>query len=289
MPKPRRDKTESGQGEPERLAGQTAIVTGAARGIGAAIARKLARERAFVLAIDLDEEPLQAVCAEIRTSGGNAIAMAYDITRADFGERAIKQVLAEFGALDILINNAGYIWNTTIQKTTDEQWQAMLDVHLSAPFRLLRAAAPFLRQEAKREAEQGRARHRKVVNVSSISGVRGAATQIAYASAKAGVLGMTKTLAKEWGRYRVNVNSVAFGFIETRLTQEIPEGGATVSIGERDHRVGLTSEQREQLFRAVPLGRPGTPDEAAGAVFLLCLPESDYITGQVLLCDGGGP
>jgi 3-oxoacyl-[acyl-carrier protein] reductase len=272
-----------------KLTGKATLVTGAGRGIGAAIARKLAQEGAHVLAADLDAAPLDQVVSSIVAAGGVARPLVGDVAEPGFGERAVESMLDQFGGIDIVVNNAGYIWNTTIQKTSDEQWQAMLDVHMTAPFRILRAAAPYLRESAKREAAEGTGYNRKVVNISSISGVYGAATQIAYASAKAGVIGMTRTLAREWGRYRVNVNAVAFGFIETRLTQEIPQGGAEIEIGERSHRVGLAREVRDHLTRTIPLGRHGTPEEAAGAVYLLCLPESDYVSGQILVCDGGGP
>lgn len=270
-----------------KLEGRVAIVTGAGRGIGRAIAIKLATEGARVVASDLDAEPL-AVTGERLATLGDVETLVGDVTSADFGERIVARTLERFDDLDIVINNAGYIWNTTIQKTSDEQWQAMLDVHMTAPFRILRAATGYFKEAARREAELGRGRNRKVVNISSVSGTHGAATQVAYASAKAGLVGMTRTLAKEWGRYRVNVNAVAFGFIETRLTQEIPPDGASIEVKDRQLRVGLPKELRESLYQRIPLQRAGTPEDAAGAVYLLCLPESDFITGEVLECSGGG-
>lgn len=271
-----------------RLSGRVALVTGAGRGIGAALATKLAREGACVVATDLDPSPLEEAVEEIEASGGEAVGLSADVTDDGFGERAVSLALESYGDLDIIVNNAGYIWNTTIQNTSDEQWQAMVEVHASAPFRVLRAAAPHFRERARQELESsGEARRRKIVNISSVSGVHGAATQIAYASAKAAVVGLTKTLAKEWGRYGVNVNCVAFGYIETRLTQAWEGEAATVDIRGQQLKVGFPKRVAERMAPAIPLGRPGTADEAAGAVVLLCLPESDYISGQVLVCDGG--
>jgi 3-oxoacyl-[acyl-carrier protein] reductase len=196
--------------------------------------------------------------------------------------------VAAFGGVDIVVNNAGYIWNSTIQNTSDEQWAAMLDVHATAPFRLLRAAAPFIREAARRETEvHGRPRPRKVVNISSVSGLHGAATQIAYAAGKAALFGVTKSLAKEWGRYNVTVNCVAFGHIETRLTQPLDDGPRTIAVKGRDFKVGLDPATLERIRASTALQRPGSPEDAAGAVFLFCIPESDYVTGQILECSGG--
>ena len=270
-----------------KLAGKTALVTGAGRGIGSALARKLAAEGAAVLATDLDAEPLDRVVGEIAAAGGNAVALAGDVTAADFAGRALAGAVEGLGGLDILVNNAGYIWNTTIQNTSDEQWEAMLDVHLTAPFRLLRVAADYFRAQSRREAGEGAVRRRKVVNVSSLSGLGGEPTQVAYATAKAGVVGLTKSLAKAWGRYHVNVNCVAFGYIETRLTQSWEGEPATIDVSGRRLKVGFDRRVKESLEARVPLGRPGTPEEGAGAIYLLCLPEADYITGHVLVCDGG--
>jgi 3-oxoacyl-[acyl-carrier protein] reductase len=197
-------------------------------------------------------------------------------------------MLGAFDGVDIIVNNAGYVWNSSIHKTSDEQWQAMIDCHATAPFRILRAAAPFIRRAAAEEARAGRVHYRKVVNVSSVAGIYGGATQIAYSAGKAAQIGITKTLAKEWGRYRVNVNCVGFGFIDTRLTQ-VWEGEeiSTIDVGGRDYRVGFSAAERDELNRMIPLGRSGTPEEAAGAVYLFCTPESDYITGEVLVAGGG--
>ena len=269
------------------LEGKAALVTGAGRGIGAALAKKLAAEGARVVGTDLDPEPLDRIVSEIAKSGGSALALAGDVTAAEFAAKAIEHVLGSYGGMDILVNNAGYVWNTTIQNTTDEQWDAMLDVHLTAPFRILRVAAEYFRDQSRRESEAGEPRRRKVVNISSISGVGGEPTQVAYSTAKAGVIGLTKSLAKAWGRYGVNVNCVAFGFIETRLTQAWEGEPATIDVKGRKLKVGFDRRVADTLGARIPLGRAGKAEEGAGAVYLLCLPEADYITGQCLICDGG--
>jgi 3-oxoacyl-[acyl-carrier protein] reductase len=270
-----------------KLAERVAIVTGGGRGIGRAIADKLASEGARLVLNDLDEAPAREAVDELRTRGAEAHAVVGDVAAADFGERIVAAALQRFGGLDIVVNNAGYIWNTTIQKTTDEQWQAMLEVHATAPFRVLRAAGDFFREAAKREQAEGGARCRKVVNVSSISGLYGSATQIAYSAGKAAVVGITKTLAKEWGRYNVTVNCVAFGDIATRLTEPLGGEVKTVNVKGRELKVGLDEMTLAVMQQITPLGRRGTVEEAAGAVYLLCIPESDFISGQVLVCSGG--
>ncbi|MDX2032375.1 MAG: SDR family oxidoreductase [Blastocatellia bacterium] len=270
-----------------KLSGKIAIVTGSGRGIGRAIAMKLAEEGAAVVINDLDEGPVQETIAALEARGRTAYAFPGDVTAADFGERMLSETLARFGGVDIIVNNAGYIWNTAIQNHTDEQWYAMLDVHATAPFRLLRAAAEYFRDVSRREATQGSIACRKVVNISSLSGVYGAATQLAYSAGKAAVIGMTRTLAKELGRYNVTVNCVAYGHIATRLTQPIGDAPRTIEVNGRELKVGLSQNAIEMGKALTPLGRPGTLDEAAGAVYLLCIPESDFISGQVLHCSGG--
>lgn len=267
-----------------KLEGQSALVTGAGRGIGRAITLKLAAEGAAVLAADLDAEPVAQTAADVTARGGRCEVLVGDVADTEYGERAVGAMLDRFGGIDIIVNNAGYIWNTTVQKTTDEQWYAMLDVHATAPFRILRAAQPYFREVSAAQAGERPPRQRKVVNISSVSGVYGAATQLAYAAGKAAVIGVTKTLAREWGRYGVNVNCVAFGLIDTRLTEG--RAGATIEVHGRELKVGFPPELREAIPRSISLGRPGTPEEAAGAVFLMCLPEADFITGQVLECSG---
>ena len=271
-----------------KLSGQTAIVTGAGQGIGLSIAQKLAAEGANVVANDLDEAACREVVDGIVDQGGAGLAVPGDVTEADFGERAVNDALSLFGDVDIIINNAGYIWNTSALNHTDEQWAAMIDMHLTAPFRLLRAAGAHFRNEAKRLISTDQPLPcRKIVNISSVSGIFGAATQVSYSAAKSGVVGMTKTLAKEWGRYNVTVNAVAFGHIATRLTQPYEEVPEEITIGGRAHKVGLTKQQATQIQEMTPLGRTGTPDDAAGAVVLFCYPESNFVSGQILVASGG--
>lgn len=270
-----------------RLDGKVAIVSGSGRGIGQAIALKLAGEGARVVVNDLDEGPARETVGLIEAAGGRAVACIGDVTATDFGERFVGTAIEAFRGLDIIVNNAGYPWDGVVQKMTDEQWYAMIDVHATAPFRILRAASEHIRAAAKKEKEEGRAVIRKVVNVSSIAGLHGNAGQLGYSAGKAAVVGMTKTLSKEWGRYAVTVNAVAFGYIQTRMTQAIGSGNEVADIGGRQVRMGVPQEMLDWMNQAIPLGRGGTPEEAAGAVYLFCAPESDYISGQVVLASGG--
>ena len=270
----------------KKLEGKVALITGSGRGIGRSIALKLASEGAHVVVNDLDEAPAQEVVAAIRAAGGQAVACIGSVTAPDFAERFIGTAVSEFKGLDIIVNNAGYTWDNVVQKMTDEQWYAMLDVHLTAPFRILRAAQPVIRALSKQEKEAGKSVVRKVVNISSVAGLFGNAGQTNYSTAKAGIVGMTQTLAKEWGRMNVTVNCVAYGFIKTRLTVTA-DGEATANIDGRELKIGVNPDLMAAMERSIPLGRGGTPDEAAGAVYLLCIPESDYVSGQTLMCSGG--
>ena len=269
-----------------KLEGKVALITGSGRGIGRSIALKLASEGARIVVNDLDEAPAQEVVEAIRAAGGQAVACVGSVTAPDFAERFIGTAVSEFKGLDIIVNNAGYTWDNVVQKMTDEQWYAMMDVHLTAPFRILRAAQPVIRALTKQEKEAGKSVVRKVVNISSVAGLFGNAGQTNYSTAKAGIMGMTQTLAKEWGRMNVTVNCVAYGFIKTRLTVSA-DSDATENIDGREIKVGVNPDLMAAMERSIPLGRGGTPDEAAGAVYLLCIPESDYVSGQTLMCSGG--
>jgi 3-oxoacyl-[acyl-carrier protein] reductase len=246
------------------LDGKAAIVTGSARGIGRATAALLAEHGARVLINDIDGEAAAQAASEL-----GAEAHTADLTADGAADELVQRAVDAFGTLDIVVNNAGYTWDGMAHKMTDEQFRAMLEIHAVAPFRVLRAAAPHLRDAAKREADEGREVFRKVVNVTSISGTQGNLGQVNYATAKAGLVGLTKTLAREWGPFKVNVNAVAFGFVETRMTASLPD------------------RMREAAPQIIPLGRPATPEEAAGAIFLLCTPWSNFIHGQVITASGG--
>jgi 3-oxoacyl-[acyl-carrier protein] reductase len=246
------------------LDGKAAIVTGSARGIGRATAALLAEHGARVLINDIDGDAVAGAASEL-----GAEVHAGDLTADGAADELVQRAVDAFGGLDIVVNNAGYTWDGMAHKMTDEQFRAMLEIHAVTPFRVLRAAAPHLRDAAKREAEEGSEVFRKVVNVTSISGTQGNLGQANYATAKAGLVGLTKTLAREWGPFKVNVNAVAFGFVETRMTASLPD------------------RMREAVPQIIPLGRPATPEEAAGAIFLLCTPWSNFIHGQVITASGG--
>ncbi len=271
----------------KKLEGKVALVTGSGRGIGREIALKLARDGARVVVNDLDEQFANETVEAVRAAGSDALACIGSVTEKEFADRFVQGAIDVFGGVDIIVNNAGYTWDSVVQKTTDEQWQAMIDVHMTAPFRILRAAADFIRTQARTEAESGREVFRKVVNISSLAGVGGNAGQIGYGAAKAGVNGITKSMCKEWGRFKVNVNSVAFGLIRTRLTEAAAGGDASIAVEGKKIRVGVNPDVLKTMEQGIPLGRAGTPEEAAGAVYLFCLPESDYISGQVVVCSGG--
>ena len=271
----------------KKVDGKVALVTGSGRGIGREVALKLANEGARLVVNDLDKDVAHEVVEEIKAAGGEAIACPGSVTAPDFAERLIKTAVDQYKGIDIIVNNAGYTWDNVIQKMNDEQWYSILDCHLTAPFRILRAAQPVIRALSKAEQEAGQEVFRKVVNISSIAGTGGNAGQANYSSAKAGVLGLTKALSKEWGRMKVNVNAVAFGLINTRLTEATADSDAKINIEGRSIKVGVNPGLMKQMESMIPLGRGGTPGEAAGAVFLFCIPESNYISGQVLVCGGG--
>ena len=269
-----------------KLEGKVALVTGSGRGIGQAIAQKLASEGARLVINDLDADPAHETVELLKKGGADAVACVGNVSAPDFAERFVKTALDNFKGIDIIVNNAGFTWDDVIQKMTDEQWHAILDCHLTAPFRILRAAHPVIKAQAQADQEAGRQIYRKVVNISSTSALNGNAGQMNYSSAKAGVIGMTRALSREWGRFNVNVNAVAFGLIHTRMTSADAKAGATVNIEGRDIRVGLNPELLKSHAQRNPLGRGGTPEEAAGAVYLFCTPESNYITGQVVAVAG---
>ena len=262
---------------------KVAIVTGSARGIGRATAELLSKQGAKVLINDLDGDVAEQTASEIP---GETTVYAGDLTKPGAPDELIATAIDAWGKIDIIVNNAGYTIDAPIHKMSDDAYQRMLDIHTVVPFRVLRAAAPHLREPAKQERDQGVEVFRKVVNVSSISGTMGNAGQANYSSGKAGVVGLTKTLAKEWGQFKINVNAVAFGYIETRLTASKDESNV-MEIGGEKVQLGIPDQLRGMASMLIPLGRPGTPQEAAGGVFFLCSPWSNFVHGQVLNITGG--
>jgi len=268
------------------LAGQVAIITGSGQGIGAEAARLFANEGAKVVVADVDAEKAQSVADGINGSGGSAISVAGDILDDAYIKKLVKEA-ASFGGgkIHIIVNNAGYTWDGVIHKMTDKQWQTIIDLHATAPFKLIREAAPFFR------VKDGEPRN--IVNISSTSGVNGNAGQINYALAKAGVTGMTKAIAKEWGpAFGVRANTVAFGHIQTRLTQAKEKGAFVTGPGGEKIDLGIPEAQKkavpEALLHAdIALRRPGTASEAASAVLGVVSPLFSYVTGQTIMVTGG--
>ncbi len=270
-----------------KLAGKVALVTGAGRGIGRATALKLASEGASVVVNDLDDGPAADTVAAIIEAGGKAIPCVGSVIEDGFAERFIQTALDRLGGLDIIVNNAGYQWDSRIEDATDEQLDAMLAVHVKAQFRIIRAAAAPIKALHARELAEGRRVTRKIVNVTSISGTDGSPTQIAYAIAKSAIVGLTRTVSKDWGAYGVCVNCVAFGVIGTRLTTTKVPGETVIDVDGRQITVGVDEGLLDAVNSVIPLGRAGTPEDAAGGIYLFCIPESDYVSGQTLIVAGG--
>ncbi|MCY4411277.1 MAG: SDR family oxidoreductase [Caldilineaceae bacterium] len=274
------------------FSGQTVIVTGAGRGIGASAALQFAQQGANVVVNDLDAAATEETVHAITAGGGHAIALAGNVTEPDFSTHLMKTAVDTFGQLNILVNNAGYTWDGMSHKMSDEQWQAIIDVHLTAPFRMIRAAAPYLRAAASAELESGASpSNRCIVNVSSTSGLHGNIGQVNYAAGKMGIVGLTKTIAKEWGRLGIRCNAVAFGFIDTRLTRPQETQEEAIEIDGHEVPLGIPAKVRALLDKdiqlRIPLGRPATIEEAAAGIVLISSPLASYITGHVLEVTGG--
>jgi 3-oxoacyl-[acyl-carrier protein] reductase len=266
------------------LDGKAAIVTGSARGIGRATAERFVSEGAKVLINDIDGDIAEQAASEI---DGETAVFAGDLTEPGVPDDLVAKAVEAFGAVDIVVNNAGYTWDGVVHRMSDEQFQAMLDIHTIVPFRVTRAIAPHWREAAKAEQAEGREVFRKIVNVSSISGTMGNAGQVNYSAAKAGVVGFTKTLAKEWGQFKINCNAVAFGFIETRLTQAKEKGESMETATGEKVELGIPEQMRAMASMLIPLGRPAQPEKAAAPVLFLASELSNYVHGQVLNVTGG--
>ena len=266
------------------LDGKAAIVTGSARGIGRATAELFIAEGAKVLINDIDGDIAEQSAGEIQ---GETVSVAGDLTKPGACDEVVQKTVDAFGKVDILVNNAGYTWDGVAHKMSDEQFQAMLDIHTIVPFRVARALAPAWREAAKAERNEGKEVFRKIVNVSSTSGMMGNAGQVNYSAAKMGVVGLTKTLAKEWGQFKINVNAVAFGFVETRLTAAKEAGEEMTSPTGEKIELGIPEQMRAMASAIIPLGRPATPEEASGPVLFLSSPLANYMHGQVLNVTGG--
>jgi 3-oxoacyl-[acyl-carrier protein] reductase len=265
------------------LDGKWAIVTGTPRGIGRATAELLSEHGASVLINDLDKDVAEQTSSEF---SGETTVYACDLTKEGEADKLVQTAVDAWGRVDIIVNNAGYTLDAPIHKMSDDWFQRMLDIHLIAPFRIIRAAAPHLREPAKQEKERGEEVFRKIVNISSTSGMFGNPGQANYSAGKLGVVGLTKTLAKEWGQFKVNVNAVAFGFVDTRLTQaKVDEN--TMEIDGEKVQLGIPEQLRGMAAMLIPLGRAAHPEEPAGPVFFLCSPWSNYVHGQVLNVTGG--
>ena len=265
------------------LDGKAAIITGSARGIGRASAELFISEGAKVLINDIDGDVAEQAAGEIE---GETAVFAGDLTKPGIPDELVAKANEAFGQVDIVVNNAGYTWDGVVHKMTDEQFQAMIDIHTVVPFRVIRALAPTWREAAKAELGEGREVFRKIVNITSISGTMGNAGQANYSAAKAGVTGLTKTIAKEWGQFKVNVNAVAFGFVETRLTAAKEEAGSIEREGEKIE-LGIPEQQRAMASMIIPLGRPAQPEEAAGPVLFLASGLANYVHGQIVNVTGG--
>jgi 3-oxoacyl-[acyl-carrier protein] reductase len=265
------------------LDGKAAIITGSARGIGRATAELFASQGAKVLINDIDGDVAEQAASEI---DGETAVFSGDLTEPGAPDKLVETAIEAFGSVDAIVNNAGYTWDGVVHRMTDEQFQAMLDIHTVVPFRVVRAIAPHWREAAKAERNEGKEVFRKIVNISSVSGTMGNAGQANYSAAKAGVTGLTKTLAKEWGQFKINCNAIAFGFVETRLTAAKEESGEIERGGEKIE-LGIPEQMREMGKMMIPLGRPATPEEAAGPVLMLCSEYGNYVHGQVINVTGG--
>ena len=257
-----------------KLDGKVAVVTGSGRGIGRAIVMLLAEEGACVTVNDIDEEPASQTAKEIEEAGGKATWCVADITKAEEAQKLVDTAVEKFGRLNILVNNAGIIRDSAIHRMTDSQWDVCLDINLKGIFNCIRAAS----EQMRKVGGGGR-----IINITSVAGLMGNPGQINYSAAKAGVLGITKAVAKEWARFDVTCNAVAYGFVDTRMTKEKEE--AEVVMGEK---VGIPKASRD-VFLAKYEGRVLSPEEAARPVLFLASEDAAFVSGNVIHVTPLGP
>ncbi len=241
------------------LDGKVALITGSARGIGAAIAFKLAQAGCHIVISDIDASGAEATAAKIRDMGRQAIAIQADVSKMDQAELLVKESIAQLGKVDILVNNAGITRDNLMMRMSEAEWDAVIAVNLKGTFNCTKAVMRSMMKQ----------RSGKIINISSVVGVMGNAGQVNYSASKAGVIGMTKSVAKELGSRNIQVNAVAPGYIETDMTKELPDAA------------------KEAFLTIIPLNRAGQADDVANGVLFLASSLSDYTTGQVLHVDGG--
>ncbi|MCA9773086.1 MAG: SDR family oxidoreductase [Myxococcales bacterium] len=258
--------------------GKVAVITGAGRGIGQAIVWVFAREGAKIVINDVDRTPADETARKAEDMGAEVIVSIGSVADPKYTDELMRSAVDRFGDLDILVNNAGITDDAVAHKMTDAQWDFVIDVNLRGTFNCIRSAAPYMRDAAKREIEAGKPKHRKIVNFYSTAAIRGNPGQINYTAAKMGNVGITRTMAQEWGRFLINVNAVAPGFTDTRLTK---------AKEETEGNVGVPKAQRDATIARIPFGRPGKPEEIANVVLFFSSYLSDFVTGQEVNVSGG--